>query len=586
MSVETLPDIFLPRPAVAEPSTAEVLQKQLLDLKFALDEHAIVSATDHLGTITYVNDKFCSISQYSREELVGRNHRIINSGYHSRDFMATLWRTISAGQTWHGEIRNLAKDGSYYWVATTIIPVMDARNKPIGYLSLRNDITAFKEGEQALESENARTNRMVEVAQAAQLASQASAARYRELFESTPLPTWLVDPKTLRFIAVSREACVKYGYTQQEFLHLKVSELYPASGVLAFLKRMQTIEENPASIESFKDRHMTRSGEELEVEVTYDFVEWEGAPAQRVLVKDVTARNQMERKLNESQKMEAIGQLAAGIAHELNTPAQYVTDNLRFLKESFGKLGNFTRLGGKLGTALVRDEDTTDILGQLCVVARDMQSEIAYLYAELPLAVEQSIHGLNHMSTIVRAMKDYSHPEKGKMRVDVNRTMVNARDLTRSVWKDVAEMKTELDLANPSVHCIASNMSQVLMNLIVNAAHAIESRTAKGGPAQGTITIRTIAHPEWVQIEVEDTGDGVPEAVRARIFEPFFTTKEPGKGTGQGLALVRSVVVEEHGGRVGFRTECGLGTTFVVVLPVDGAHLSEEGIAAAEAACH
>jgi signal transduction histidine kinase len=179
-------------------------------------------------------------------------------------------------------------------------------------------------------------------------------------------------------------------------------------------------------------------------------------------------------------------------------------------------------------------------------------------------------------------MKEFSHPgSKEKVLVDLNHAINSTITVARNEWKYVADMETDFDPSLPLILCQAGEFNQVILNLIVNAAHAIADVVGRGGPAKGTIRIQTKNAPEWAEIRVQDTGSGIPEGVRTRIFDPFFTTKEIGKGTGQGLAIARSVVVDKHGGTIHFETEAGKGSTFIIRLPHDGgARLAARAVAA------
>jgi signal transduction histidine kinase len=206
--------------------------------------------------------------------------------------------------------------------------------------------------------------------------------------------------------------------------------------------------------------------------------------------------------------------------------------------------------------------------------------DTAFLLAEIPKALQQTAEGIERVSTLVTAMKEFSHPgKKEKVAVDLNKAIETTITVARNEWKYVAEMKTEYDPTLPEVSCLPGEMNQVLLNLIVNAAHAI-AEVEKNGEHKGSITVRTRNHPDWVEIQIEDTGGGIPEGVRSRIFDPFFTTKEVGKGTGQGLAIAHSVVVGKHGGTIHFQTEVGKGTTFFIRLPHDGKTLPADLVTA------
>ena len=279
---------------------------------------------------------------------------------------------------------------------------------------------------------------------------------------------------------------------------------------------------------------------------------------------DITERRTLESELRQAQKLEGIGQLAAGIAHEINTPTQFVTDNLTFLndawKDTLQLLEQYREAvranRGKLAPELIEH------LGQA-----EQTCDIEFIRREVPSALAQSLEGAGRVAGIVRAMKEFSHPDcVDKTETHLNQAILSTITVARNEWKYVAEIETHLDETLPPVVCYPGEMNQVILNLIVNAAHAIHEKTK--GKEKGRIEISTRARGAFVEIAVSDTGMGIPQEIQARIYEPFFTTKEVGKGTGQGLALAHSVVVKKHLGKIWFETEPGVGTTFFLQIPV------------------
>jgi len=288
---------------------------------------------------------------------------------------------------------------------------------------------------------------------------------------------------------------------------------------------------------------------------------------------DITDRIKFEAQLHQSQKMEAIGQLAAGIAHEINTPAQFVGDNTRFLQDAFNDLIEACNLYKELIKAAESkplSEEFIQILEK-----RFGELDIDYLEEEVPLAIQQTLKGVDRITHIVQAMKIFAHPGGiEKEPTEINKEIEKTLIITRNEWKYVAELVTDFDKTLPTVPCHRAEFNQVILNLIVNAAHAIADANSENSSEKGTITISSILDGNWAEIRISDTGHGIPEEVQHRIFDLFFTTKEPGRGTGQGLAIAHSVIVEKHNGVINFETEKGKGTTFVIRLPID-VNLSE-----------
>jgi two-component system NtrC family sensor kinase len=272
-------------------------------------------------------------------------------------------------------------------------------------------------------------------------------------------------------------------------------------------------------------------------------------------------------KLLQAQKLEAIGQLAAGIAHEVNTPAQYVTDNVSFLQRAFDKLLRLIEAQANVVEA-VRVGDATPA-GLEPVDAARASAKLDYLTRQVPRAIEQSLAGLGQVSSIVKAMKEFSHPSgTEKQPFDIHDVIESTSIVAKSEWKYVADLELNFDWNLAPVPLLRNEFSQVLLNLIVNAAHAIAAALPPGSSEKGKIVISTRAAGKHVEVRVKDSGTGIPESIRPRVFEPFFTTKEVGRGTGQGLAIAYSVVVDKHGGSLSFETEEGRGTTFIIALPL------------------
>jgi len=280
---------------------------------------------------------------------------------------------------------------------------------------------------------------------------------------------------------------------------------------------------------------------------------------------DISEKRQMEVELRHAQKLEAVGGLAAGIAHEINTPIQFIGDNTRFLQDSFRDgLEMITKYheihqqaqNGPVHPDLLRDLDA------IC-----LKIEWDFLVTEIPKALDQMLDGVNRVATIVRAMKEFSHVDRSaeKTPADLNKAIESTLIVSRSETKYVADVETDLGLL-PPVSCYLGDLNQVFLNLFVNAAHAIGDVMKVTGQ-KGRMIIKSWQDGDCVVVTVRDTGTGIPEGVRGKIFDPFFTTKEVGKGSGQGLALARAIVVEKHGGTLTFETEMGQGTTFFVRLP-------------------
>ncbi|MDA7977967.1 MAG: ATP-binding protein [Pirellulales bacterium] len=281
-------------------------------------------------------------------------------------------------------------------------------------------------------------------------------------------------------------------------------------------------------------------------------------------------------QLLHSEKLAAVGGLAAGIAHEINTPTQFVGDNVRACRDMFGDLermiGAYQSSLANLrsvGTTIPDDEQLTSL---------EAEVDLDYIFEDAPQAFEQTLEGVDRIRSIVSAMKNFSHGGSAdqKTTLNINEAITNTLTVARNEIKYVADVRLELGEI-PDFEGYLSELNQVFLNLFVNAAHAISD----ANPERGAIFVQTGFANEEIEISVTDTGCGIPEDVQSRIFEPFFTTKEVGRGSGQGLAIAYQIVTERHGGSITFETAAGRGTTFVIKLPSRPA--SENVLVAAEA---
>lgn len=419
--------------------------------------------------------------------------------------------------------------------------------KPCSPTMLRNAVAAAIAQHELILSDRRRV----------QEALQQSEERYRQLFDSNPHPMWVYDSETLRFLAVNEAAVRHYGYSRNEFLTMTTRDIA--------LPSPDTTQSPQITNDARLHHYRRKCGEVRLVEIAANPIEFGGRPAYLVLIVDVTERKLLEDQLKQAQKLESIGQLAAGIAHEINTPVQYIGDNTNFLGDAFrdmrGVLALY-RTAGKDAEKIAAAEHAAE------------KADLDYLLEEAPRALEQTLEGVKHVARIVKAMKEFAHPGTDeKVPVDLNHAIETVIAVARNEWKYTADVVTDLESELPSVPGLAGELNQVFLNLLVNAAHAVQSAHVADG-CKGIITLSTRLMGNVVEVRISDTGCGIPEEIRGRVFDPFFTTKPVGQGTGQGLAIAHAAVVKRHGGAIAFESEVGKGTTFIVRLPLSGVQIT------------
>jgi PAS domain S-box-containing protein len=442
-------------------------------------------------------------------------------------------------------------DGRVTWVSTTKMPFRDATGAIIGTFGVSHDITKRKRAEEALRT---------------------SEERYRELFENASDIVYTTDLEG-RLTSLNRVAEQTLGYSREEAAQMNLRQLVDPR----HWQRVEQTRERLLAGDSAVTLELeitAEDGRRVMLEVNPRLIYKGGKPVgMQGIGRDITGREEREMELRQAQKLESVGRLASGIAHEINTPIQFVGDNTRFVRDSFRGLQTLLSKYQELRDAAASGAVRPDLLAAVRRV--EEESDCAYLLEEIPKALTQTLDGVTRVATLVRAMKDFAHPEsKEKAAADLNKALLSTLAVARNELKCVADVETDLgDL--PPVVCNISDLNQVFLNLLVNAAHAI-GEVVKGTEKKGKVQVRTVAEGKTVLVTIADTGCGIPGSIRSKVFDPFFTTKGVGRGTGQGLAIARSVVVERHKGTLTFESEVGKGTSFYVRLPVESEEYSEK----------
>lgn len=453
------------------------------------------------------------------------------------------------------EEKETHSDGRIGWVSTTKLPFRRRDGTLIGTYGISRDITEWKIAEEAMRE---------------------NLALFRAVFNGSSDAILLISEGKL--IDCNTRSETMFGYDRAKILTLSPADISPPLQPDGRPSR----EASEAYMRQCDEKGCCRfewmlqgaDGTTFPSEVSLSCFDFLGKRIVCASVRDIRDRKkaeeerlELESRLQLTSKLEAVGSLAAGVAHEINTPTQFISDNVRFLVGAFGDVNAVLVAYRELAKLTA---DPVEFGNRMAAVKKEeIAHELEYMMAEIPRCLEESLEGLRRISKIVGSLKEFSHPGgKDQDNADLNRAIETTVAVSRHEWKYVADVVTELDPGLPKVPCVLDEINQALLNLIVNASHAIEEQNKRSGVAKGLITIRTRVDGANVVVEVQDSGTGIPEQVRGHIFEPFFTTKPVGKGTGQGLAIVQSVVVKKHHGAVTFTTEIGKGTTFILSLPL------------------
>ncbi|MDD2366061.1 MAG: PAS domain S-box protein [Desulfuromonadaceae bacterium] len=547
-AIETLLDI-------TERKLAEDEQRKLS--RVVSENPCSIVITDTEGTIEYVNRKFCELTGYSEVEAIGQNPRILKSGEMSPENYSALWREISNGKTWRGEFHNKKKSGELYWEMASISSIMTDTGEISHYLAVKEDITERK----MIQLELARSKESLQ-------------EQHKELnwvFKQIEKAKreWEITLDCISDMVLMCDTCGKIKRCNKPIIDLtglSYSEIIDKNWMTLLVGA-------GIQVADFDGQHGNlidpKSGRSFEMSVSP--IKENNSPLQSgtvVSIHDTTILKAMNSRLEEAyselqhsqsqilqqEKMASIGQLAAGVAHEINNPMGFISSNLSSLGKYMDKI---TAYNSALIEVLQADGDarTVETLNEL-----RKKMKIDFILGDIAGLLSESRDGADRVRRIVQDLKSFSHVDESECKpFSINECLISTLNMARNEIKYVADVEEELEADLPLLDCFPQQLNQVFMNILVNAAHAIEGH--------GTIRIKSEHDGDDIVVRISDNGKGIPPENISRIFEPFFTTKEVGKGTGLGLSISYDII-KKHGGVIKVESEVGVGTTFTIRLPL------------------
>lgn len=533
-AVETIEDI----------TERRLLEESLARLTRAVEQSpASIIMTNVDGVIEYVNPKFCQTTGYTAEEAIGQNPRMFQSGEMSAEQYSELWKTISSGKEWRGEFNNKRKDGSLYWEFASISPLLDKSGLIIGYLAVKEDVTERKAVE-------AKLARMFDQVEQAKLEWEQTLDHLRDFVILTDTGYCIRRYNKLLAEITGRAINELVGLDWRELLSgagFVFESFNGRNGELRHERLAKIYDVNVYEIvrDSILEGYVISMNDTTELRI-----------ATKELQKAYAGLKEAQLQIFQQEKMASIGQLAAGVAHEINNPMGFISSNLSTLNKYIDRVAEFI---GATDQVLANIGDC-DVVTSLKETRKKLK--IDYIMEDAHQLIAESLDGAGRVRRIVQDLKSFSRVDQPEMAlVNLNEALETTINIAWNEIKYVAALNREFgDI--PDILCFPQQLNQVFLNLLVNAAHAMEDR-------HGSITVRTWSDGVHVYVAVVDSGCGMPEEIRQRIFEPFFTTKAVGKGTGLGLSISYDIV-RKHGGEITVESEVGTGTTFTVQLPVSG----------------
>jgi len=530
-------------------------EARMLALVARHTDNAVV-IMDAQGRIEWVNEAFSRMTGYSAEEAVGcsRTDLLARELTASPTFVPFA-QALRMGTRADLEVPLHSRDGRSYWAQMELLPIVEKGSMSGRFVCIERDVTARRHAEEQLRAATRQARLLADEVEAEKtlLGEVLGAIPHLVYWKDSELRYAGVNPAYLGLRGLTENGVL--GRTERELGHRDDLTDILLDAETAVLLSGQPRENQRVMISSAQNGWRT-----LLLSVLPHLGGNGSITGVIGVAADVTQLSALEQQLAQASRLESIGQLAAGIAHEINTPVQYVSDNIGFVVGSFGEaLDALTQARDALATTPAAAQQAADAIAAV---------DLDFLAEEIPSALSQSQEGLDRVAQIVRAMKDFSHPGQGRSEADLNQAVRTTVQVCRNEWRYVAEVDLDLSDEVGLVACYEGELKQVLLNIVVNAAQAIEEQRDRGErDTMGTITISTRRHPGLVRIIITDDGPGMDEDVRRRVFDPFFTTKPVGKGTGQGLSMAYAVIVQKHAGHLAVSSTPGRGARFMMDLP-------------------
>lgn len=562
-SAESLRQESLMRQQVVDKLAAS--QKQLLAVMNSVDGmfwERDIGAT----RMNFVSEQVEKLMGFTREQVMYGDNILFNSllPEYQEKLKAAISEFQEGQESMQLEMETRRADGRIIWVRL-IYTVDFIDHQPTKIRGVTMDVTRFKKmGEE-------RARLMDSITQ--------SQRNLTSLIDSIDGVLWKFSLNPPRYTYVSKQIEKFFGCTAQQILDnpYYIKERILEEDLPRVREQNAQLMNSDARSQSIEFRVRRDDGKTIYLRniVTPVFEKGKINRFHGVML-DISHEKEMQQEhdllaeqLKQAQKLESIGQLAAGIAHEINTPVQFVGDNVRYLKDCFSDLQQLYEMYSTVLQSLEQAEQYPEQTQSIRKYEQEI--DIEYLFEDIPASIDQSLDGTTRIRDIVKAMKEFSHPgSASKEYTDLNHAIESTLTVARNEWKYLAEVETELDPDLPPVMLLTGEFNQVMLNIIVNAAHAIDEKRKKtNSEALGKIKIKTQRDGDSILISIKDSGNGIPDEIKSRVFDPFFTTKEVGKGTGQGLAIAYSVIVDKHQGSIRLESEAGVGTTFYINIPIE-----------------